>query len=269
MSTEIVQSSNGIEHYDQAKLDLLKRTVAQGTSDDEFALFVAVAKRTGLDPFSKQIYAIMRGNKMTIQVGIDGLRLIAQRSGAWVGERGGCDGFDAHGLPISATTTVVRRVGNDLAEFAATVYWDEYAQLGGDKRPTGMWAKMPKQMLTKCSEAAALRKGFPQELSGIYTTEEMDQAGPATHADPFDAPVPEHEPLATENQRMAIRTQFKMLQTADVNEAAAVAKQINQANRHKSTDVLGFTAAEAERSLEFIDRALRAIELRPELEDAE
>jgi phage recombination protein Bet len=68
---------------DQQKL--ISSTIAPNCTQDELKLFAYACQRTGLDPFSKQIYAIKRGgaggSKMTIQVGIDGLRAVAERTG--------------------------------------------------------------------------------------------------------------------------------------------------------------------------------------------
>ena len=169
------------------QVDLIKRTVAEGTSDDELSLFLEVCRATGLNPFQRQIYAIVRDTwnpttrrkepKMTIQTGIDGYRLIASRTGQHVGTSDvtfGPEGDGGH--PSWARITVYRKVAGERAEFTATARFDEYAQTnrGGDL--TGLWAKMPHTMLAKCAESLALRKAFPAELSGVYTREEMAQA---------------------------------------------------------------------------------------------
>jgi phage recombination protein Bet len=159
------------------KIDLVKRTIAIGASDDELSMFVAICNKTQLDPFARQIYMIKRQGKQTIQASIDGLRLVAQRSGEYAGQIGpywcGKDGIwkdiwtdDAH--PFAAKVGVLRRGFREpvfgIAKFK------EYAVEG----PQGfMWNKMPSTMIAKCAEALALRKAFPQELSGIYSSEEM------------------------------------------------------------------------------------------------
>jgi phage recombination protein Bet len=170
------------------KLGLLKQTICKGSTDDEFELFVHACRRTGLDPFMKQIHAVKRWDPklkrevMTIQIGIDGFRLIAKRTGEYLPGQEPTFVHDQAGKIVSATA-FVKVWGHDKAwhTTAATAYYDEYVQTRTDKEsntvlPVAMWAKMPRSQLAKCAEALALRKAFPADLSGIYSKEEMEQS---------------------------------------------------------------------------------------------
>ena len=156
-----------------AQVDLIKSQIAKGATDDELKLFLHVADKSGLDPLSRQIYFIKRSGKMTIQTGIDGFRAVADRTGQYVGSSDPV--FEDNGkIPAKATVTVNKVVGGVVGNFTATARWEEYYP---GKSQGFMWDKMPHTMLGKCAEALALRKAFPAQLSGLYTGDEMDQAG--------------------------------------------------------------------------------------------
>lgn len=162
------------------EVELLKQTICKGATDVELKLFLQVCNKSGLDPFSRQIHAVKRWNAkesrndMTIQVGIDGLRLIAARSGAYVGSDDPVYVFEkGQRFPHSASVTVWKLVGGQKCAFTATAYWEEFYP--GDSQGF-MWKKMPRTMLAKAAEAQALRKGFPNETSGLYIDEELHRA---------------------------------------------------------------------------------------------
>jgi phage recombination protein Bet len=139
-------------------------------------MFLAVCKRTGLDPFLKQIHAVMRFDKsanrkvMTIQVGIDGFRLLADRTGQYVPGREPSFTYDEKGNLVSATAYVKKYVAGEWHEVASTV---RLAEFQGD---SSFWRTMPHHQLGKVAEAHALRRAFPADLSGLYTPDEMAQA---------------------------------------------------------------------------------------------
>lgn len=162
--------------FTQDQIDLIKTSLCKGLSDDEFKVFLYTCQRTGLDPFAKQVYCVKRGNQMTIQTGIDGYRLVADRSGKYAPGQEPTYVHDANGKLLSATAYVKKLTKDGTWHVVpATAHFDEYVQVFNNK-PAGLWLKMPRTMLAKCAEALAIRKCFPAELSGVYTKEEMDQA---------------------------------------------------------------------------------------------
>lgn len=171
------------------KIDLIKRTIAKDATNDELQLFLAQCARTGLDPFNRQIYFIKRGGKGSVQVSIDGFRVVAERTQEmdgqdchWCGEDGAWVDVWLKNTPPAAARVVVYRK-SCAHGFPGVARMSEY-NAGGP-----MWQKMPAAMLAKCAEALALRKAFPHQLSGLYTSDEMDQADVPVRAEMVVEPV--------------------------------------------------------------------------------
>ena len=130
---------------------------------------------------------------MSIQVGIDGLRSIAERTGQldgsetyWCGEEGDWKDVWLGSKPPAAAKTIVYRKGCAHSFIGVARYQDYNAG-------QGLWSKMAAAMLAKCSEALALRKAFPADMSSLYTADEMEQTETVTVT---AAPTPALAPAA-------------------------------------------------------------------------
>jgi phage recombination protein Bet len=231
------------------QLDLIAATIAPGLNEDQLRLFGAVCERTGLDPFARQIYAVQRSGRMTIQVAIDGFRVIAERSGKYEGQTPtqwcGDDGVWVD-VWLSKTAPRAARVG--VYRTGAREPIVAVANIEAYQQPTPLWKSMPANMLAKCAEALALRKAFPADLSGLYTSDEMAQAG-----------VPASQP-ADLTLRLLLDERLAALRTLDPDGAARVEAWLDGQGQ-------ALTAPLAERAIARLDQLIA--EATASVEDAE
>lgn len=207
MNNVVPIQSSGVPDLSARQIELVKRTVAADCNADEFNLFVEVARRVRLDPFRKQITPLVfskndpKKRRMSIIIGIDGQRILAQRCGNYRPAEEPTDYITDAALkgPLNPDGIDIARVRlwqqDNLGAWhpvSGEAYWKEFAPLkeiwasgeDGKRSPTGRytlddtgnWYRMPRVMISKCATMQALRAGWPDQFDGLYAPEEMDRA---------------------------------------------------------------------------------------------
>lgn len=197
---------------DREKQTLLADTILKGATANELALFVNLCSAKRLDPFTRQIYGIKTGQGLQMFASIDGLRVIAQRSGQYAGQVGpfwcGKDGqwtdvWLAPEPPAAAKVGVLRTGWHEPMWGVATL-----KSYGKD---SPIWKKMADIMLAKCAESVALRKAFPDDISGLYIREEFGEAETPESA-PRPATAPESRPESTSVKAEVVDAETREIQ---------------------------------------------------------
>ena len=241
--------------WDREQIDLIKRTVAKGTTDDEFAMFLHYCQQSGLDPLRSQAHCIVRdytdrsGKKnrdVQMMTGIDGFRSRAERFPDYRGCQSGVvfaddefsidygEGRVNHIAryprkskdPIGAWC-VVRREGR-----IPYVHWIDWLELY-DQRSFAH-KKMPEIMARKTTEAQALRHEFPEAFSGIYDPAEIPAAGEDI-LKLAEEPVP----------RPILVSESKADGQEDQPEPAKAPKRATKAQRERFVELMGWAYDEA------------------------
>lgn len=252
MSSELTITQDQTDWTVQQVAALKQLGVSNDVTQADLAIFLTQSKRTGLDPFSRQIYMIGRKQKtangyetkQTIQVGIDGLRAIAHRVAQqfhevfsmsdtlWADRSGVWHDVWLSPEPPAAAKVSVKRGGG---VFSAVAIFKEYAPVYNGKL-SGMWATKPALMIAKCAEALALRKAFPSDMSGIYTDDEMSRADDVAAPTVVETSTQQQAEttvrkplLATQEQRDQI---FAMLAEAGFRDKLTAINYLKQSTLH-------------------------------------
>ena len=200
--------------FSHEQRQMIRDTLANGASEQEFETLMMLASARQLNPLLRECFFVKRWDNdkkrfvWQLQVSIDGFRAIADRTGRYDGQDEIEFEHGPEGHLVAAKARVWR--GGSSRAFVAVAYYDEFVQKTKDGHVTRLWKTMPHVMLGKCAEAQALRKAFPQSLSGLYTPDEMSQAEPAeprrisvdvapARPSPRPEPVPRVEEYTTED----------------------------------------------------------------------
>lgn len=233
-----------VEYTNEQQL-MIRNTFANGANEQEFRVLMETARLRNLNPFLRQVHFVKRydrdrGHVWSVQVSIDGLRAIAERSGKYDGQDEPAFELDAKGKPVSCRVAVYRKDWSRPA--VAVARWSEYVQTTKDGSPTRFWAQMPFVMLAKCAEALAIRKAFPEDTGGLYVPEEV-QGGeepaevverPVRQLPPADAPRASSLPSEYEHLRRSLAdawTLEKLASTATLIKQRHAAGAISEDER--------------------------------------
>lgn len=117
------------------------------------------------DFLEKKVYAIPFSNGYSLVTSIDYARAIGQKSGV-IGKSAPVYEVE-DGKVVACTVTIKKKVLDEIGEFTATVYMDEY------NKGVNQWKDKPRTMIAKVAEMHALRMACPEVLDKAYTEDEM------------------------------------------------------------------------------------------------
>lgn len=261
MSSELTITQDQTDWTAQQVAALKTLGVSNDVTQADLAIFLTQSKRTGLDPFSRQIYMIGRKQKtangyetkQTIQVGIDGLRAIAHRVAQqchevfsmsdtlWADNSGVWHDVWLSPEPPAAAKVSVKRGGG---VFSAVAIFKEYAPVYNGKL-SGMWATKPALMIAKCAEALALRKAFPSDMSGIDTDDEMSRAEDVSAPTVVETSA-QQQTETTSHSKPLLSTQEQREQILEMLAEAGIHDRLKAINYLKHTAHMPPTKEEAD-----------------------
>ena len=187
---------------DQKTIQVLQNSLYPGAKTESVQMVLAYCKARRLDPFLKPVHIVpmydssLKKDRDVIMPGLNLYRTQAAESGKLAGidevQFGPMKEFSFKGtykdyqanknIPFDVTISApewakvtVRRIlsNGQIGAFTSTEFFEEAVSTSKSGKPTPMWIKRPRGMLSKTAESQALRKAFP-DLGAAETAEEME-----------------------------------------------------------------------------------------------
>ena len=172
--------------------EIIRKYLVNGNgrvTDQEVMMFLHLCYYQKLNPFLREAYLIKYGDEPATIV--TGKETFTKRAASIPD----CNGWIA-GVVVLKDGKIVYRPGSlvlkdeELVGGWAEVYrkswshpirievsYEEYEGKKKDGTPNRQWKRMPGTMIRKVALVQALREAFPNEFGGLYSPEEMAQAG--------------------------------------------------------------------------------------------
>ena len=207
--------------FNEEQKKIIRDTYANGATEAELAPLLEIAAQRRLNPFMRQVWFVKRWDNAkkcyvwSIQVAIDGLRAIAERTGKYAGQSEAQYCYQDSDDPDSVLKWCKVRVYREGWREPVTgwAFYNEFVQKTNEGKITAFWQRMPHIMLAKCAEALALRKAFPEDMAGLYIPEEMG-AGIIQQGELLTE-EPEQKQLAAPPQRIQTTPASTPVETVD------------------------------------------------------
>lgn len=163
----------------------VKSVLCPNATDKEIAMFLALCQVQRLNPFIKDVYLIKYGNSPATMV--TGKEVFTKRANA----NPDYEGFEAGVTFIDGNGVVQKREGSAVYKAAGEQlvggwcrvfvkgrkpFYDEVT-LEEYSTGKGNWARMAATMVRKVALVHCLREAFPNDFQGLYSQEEMNEAG--------------------------------------------------------------------------------------------
>ncbi|MBQ9168902.1 MAG: phage recombination protein Bet [Oscillospiraceae bacterium] len=183
-------------------------------TDQEVAMFLNLCRFQHLNPFLREAYLIKFGNQpATIVTGKEAITKRAMRNPKYEGQQAGVVIFHNESGELEYRPGSLIMDGEQLVGGWAKVYvkdykvpieavvsYQEYVGTTKDGVVNSQWSKKPATMIRKVALTQALREAFPEDLGGLYASEEMGLDFDETAMAPVEIEQPQAEIEAAPEQ---------------------------------------------------------------------